>query len=362
MDITGVAVGMMETWGAAPLLATAGLAIGLAFGAAAQASRFCLRAAVLEFGEGRLHDKMAVWLAAFAGAMLLTQLALAAGLIERAAVRQLSAPGSFSGPVIGGLVFGVGMVMARACPSRMLVLSGQGNLRMLVAGMVFAVVGAATWRGLLSPLRLQLANLWPAEAQSRDLARLLALGQPTLIAGATLLLAIALALGWRSRVSAWRMVGAVMVGGAVAAAWTVTALLGAASFGETPVQGITFSGPSSDVLLRVVSPPERPLDFDTMLVPGVFLGAFLAARLTGSFRIEGFSDAATMPRYLVGAALMGFGSMLAGGCAVGAGVTGGAVLSTTALAALTAMWFGALIAQRAERLIDVAAEPSPRRA
>ncbi|MEZ5799744.1 MAG: YeeE/YedE thiosulfate transporter family protein [Nitratireductor sp.] len=30
-----------------------------------------------------------------------------------------------------------------------------------------------------------------------------------------------------------------------------------------------------------------------------------------------------MLRYLVGASLMGFGGMLAGGCAVGAGVTGG---------------------------------------
>ncbi len=39
--------------------------------------------------------------------------------------------------------------------------------------------------------------------------------------------------------------------------------------------------------------------------------------------------------------MMGFGSMLAGGCAVGAGVTGGAILAITAWVALFFMWLGA---------------------
>ena len=38
---------------------------------------------------------------------------------------------------------------------------------------------------------------------------------------------------------------------------------------------------------------------------------------------------------------MGFGSMLAGGCAVGAGVSGGVVLLITAWVALFCMWIGA---------------------
>jgi uncharacterized protein len=50
-----------------------------------------------------------------------------------------------------------------------------------------------------------------------------------------------------------------------------------------------------------------------------------------------------MGRYLFGAALMGFGGMLAGGCAVGAGVTGGAIFALTSWLALTAMWAGALL-------------------
>ena len=36
--------------------------------------------------------------------------------------------------------------------------------------------------------------------------------------------------------------------------------------------------------------------------------------------------------------MMGFGGMLAGGCAVGAGLTGVSVFSLTALVALSSMW------------------------
>lgn len=72
------------------------------------------------------------------------------------------------------------------------------------------------------------------------------------------------------------------------------------------------------------------------------------------WRLEGFGGAYTMPRYIVGAMLMGFGSMLAGGCAVGAGMTGGAIFAVTAWLTLVGMWVGGGIA---DRLID---RPKPR--
>ena len=48
-----------------------------------------------------------------------------------------------------------------------------------------------------------------------------------------------------------------------------------------------------------------------------------------------------MRRYIVGAICMGFGGMLAGGCAVGAGVSGASVFALTAWLALIGMWLGA---------------------
>jgi len=56
-----------------------------------------------------------------------------------------------------------------------------------------------------------------------------------------------------------------------------------------------------------------------------------------------------MLRYIAGAILMGFGSMLAGGCAVGAGITGGALFALTAWLALVGMGSGAGLT---DRLLD----------
>jgi uncharacterized membrane protein YedE/YeeE len=65
-----------------------------------------------------------------------------------------------------------------------------------------------------------------------------------------------------------------------------------------------------------------------------------------------------MERYLLGGGLMGFGSMLAGGCAVGAGMSGGSVFAVTAWLALLCMWIGAAVTQtvlaRSARHSDVA--------
>ena len=85
------------------------------------------------------------------------------------------------------------------------------------------------------------------------------------------------------------------------------------------------------------------LEFDIGLVPGVVLGSFLASILTREFKFEGFENERNMRRALFGAALMGFGGMLAGGCAIGAGVTGGSIFVATAWLALFCMWVGAVI-------------------
>ncbi len=50
-----------------------------------------------------------------------------------------------------------------------------------------------------------------------------------------------------------------------------------------------------------------------------------------------------MRRSMTGAVMMGFGGMLAGGCAIGAGVTGGSIFVATAWLALLCMWIGAMI-------------------
>ncbi|MCX8955427.1 YeeE/YedE thiosulfate transporter family protein, partial [Ruegeria sp. NA] len=88
------------------------------------------------------------------------------------------------------------------------------------------------------------------------------------------------------------------------------------------------------------------LSFGIGLVPGVAIGAAVSAVLSGEWKIEQFGPDTPMERYLVGAVLMGFGAMLAGGCAVGAGLSGGSALSLTAWLAVFSMWVGAVATHR----------------
>lgn len=315
-----------------------GLLVGLAFGACAQASRFCLRSASLEFWRGMPGPSFAVWLLVFGSALLSVQTLLWSGALPAMEVRQLTSVGTLSGAIIGGAMFGIGMILARGCASRLLVLSATGNLRALMTGLLVTVVAQAALSGILSPLRLDLSGLWTVSPEIRNLnlhvpdAFGIVLGG-ALLAGAVLL-ASRSALGWS------RALLSVALGGTIAGGWLFTASLAHVSFEPVSVLSVTFTGPSADTLMALITAPSVPLSFSLGLVPGVAIGACASSLVRREFRIEVFDQSTGMVRYVFGAVLMGFGGMLAGGCAVGAGVTGGSVLSLTAWLALLFMWLG----------------------
>lgn len=333
---------LLDRIGEGPLAALFGLLTGAVFGIAAQRSRFCLRAATVEFARGELGPRIAVWLLCFSTALVWVQGAALSGVFRPEDARIMGVAGSWTGAVIGGLLFGAGMVLARGCSGRLLVLAATGNLRALVSGLVFAVVAQMSLEGWLAPLRQDLAALWTTPGGT-NVNLLAALGLPDW-AGLALGLAIAaLALGLaaRNRIGAPTLVFASGVGFAVALGWVLTFTLAQSAFEPVSVTSATFSGPSANTLMFFLM-PEPVLGFDVGLVPGVFLGAFGAAALAGELKFEGFEGPGPMRRSLLGAALMGFGAMLAGGCAIGAGVTGGSIFAATAWLALAAMWAGAM--------------------
>lgn len=343
MDLSGV----LERWGEAPVLAAGGMFIGLAFGFFAQRSRFCLRSAVTEFWRGQPGEKLAVWLLTFSAAVVAVQALVALHGADLGTARQLASRGSISGALVGGLLFGAGMIMTRGCASRLLVLSATGNLRALLSGLVFAVTAQAALGGALAPLRETISSWWTVEGGApRDLLAITGAGPWGGLAFGALWLAAALWYALRSRRSLWKWLGGLGAGLAVAAGWAFTARVSSLSFEVVAVQGLTFSGPSAEWLMRVLAAPAPRIGFDTGLLPGVFLGAFAGGLAGRELQLEGFKDGYSMRRYIAGAVLMGFGSMLAGGCAVGAGVSGGAVFALTAWIALGAMWLGAGLTDR----------------
>jgi uncharacterized protein len=333
---------LLETWGDGVVLATGGAVIGVLFGFFAQRSRFCLRAAVIEFWHHRFGEKLSVWLLAFSTAVLAVQVLSLTHLLDIGSARQIAARGSLSGALAGGLLFGAGMVLTRGCASRLLVLSANGNLRALLSGLIFAVTAQASLNGALLPLRSTISGWWTVEGGApRDLLAILGVGPWGGLVFGVIWFVAALVFSVRSGWGFWKWVGGIGAGLMVAAAWGFSQWVASTSFQPVQIQGLTFSGPSAEWLMRVLASPAPGIGFDFGLLPGVFAGSFLGAWIGRDLKLEGFGDGYSMTRYILGAMLMGFGSMLAGGCAVGAGVTGGAIFALTAWVTLVGMWGGA---------------------
>lgn len=340
---------LLEAWGDAHVLAAGGALIGLLFGFMAQRSRFCARAAVLECCNSQAGDRFSVWWLALGAALVGTQLLVLGGLLKPATSRFMANPGSVSGAVLGGLLFGAGMILTRGCASRLLILSANGNLRALLSGLVFAVTVQATIAGWLAPVRQFSYNLWPIDGgPARDLQVLTGTAPWGGLAVAGLALITGIYFFWRQHHGRlWLALGAVATGLSIAAGWGFTQAVASQSFEPVAITSLSFSGPSAEWLMRVLSTASVPsFGFDAGLLPATFIGSLLGALIGGDFKFEGFKTENKLGHYLTGAILMGFGAVLAGGCTVGAGMTGGAIFALTAWLTLISIWIGAALTLR----------------
>jgi uncharacterized membrane protein YedE/YeeE len=345
---------LIETFGDHSVLAMGGALIGLFFGFFAQRSKFCARAAVIECCDGTWGSRLAVWLMGFAVAILAVQTIVLVGFLKPESSRHLGSPGSISGAVVGGLMFGMGMIMTRGCASRLLILSANGNLRALLSGLVFAVTVQASISGLLAPARQWVTSLWMVEGgPDRNLLNLTSTWLGLLVG-----IAMGAAALWRLRESeesssnTWNWAGA-FVGLAIALGWGFTQLIASVSFEPIPVQSLSFSSPSAEWLMRTLSTTTSPsFGFDAGLLPGVFVGSLVASVLFSEFKFEGFQTENKLGHYLTGAVLMGFGAVMAGGCTVGSGMSGGAIFSNTAWLTLVSIILGAGLTYKALKSIN----------
>ncbi|MDW4499525.1 YeeE/YedE family protein [Sulfitobacter sp. D35] len=330
-----------------------GLALGAIFGIAAQISRFCLRRAVAG-APGERGSATGVWLAAFATAMLALQLFVAAGLADLGDHRWYAADLPLVGLVVGGLAFGIGMVLTRGCVSRLTVLASGGNLRALGVILVFTIVAHATLKGVLAPLRTALTSVTVNAPYAA----------PSELPGGALLWAVALALpalflAMRSTARRRDLALGGLIGLLAAVGWAMTSVLLMDAFEPQPVQSLAFTLPWSDTLFWTIASTSIQPGFGVGLVAGVIGGAFLSALARGEAKLESFETPRQTLRYLAGAVLMGIGGVLAGGCSVGAGLSGTATLSLAALIVLAAIVIGAkatgLALERNERALHAAA-------
>lgn len=318
--------------------------LGLVFGAAAQISRFCLRRGIVGQGADRA-SALGAWLTALLVAILGTQTAAWLGYVDFSEHRFAAAEVPVLAILVGGILFGAGMVLTRGCVSRLTVLGATGNLRALVVILTFAIVAHATLKGVLALARTSLGSV---TVDAGGAALLSGLPGGALVWGgllAVLIVAVVLRSGARAR----DLGLAAVIGALVPLGWVGTGFLLFDEFDPIALESLSFTAPWSDTLFWTIASTSIPAGFGTGLVGGVILGSFLSAALRGDLELVSFGQPQETLRYLAGGALMGFGGVLAGGCTVGAGLSGVGTLSLAAVLALAAIMAGGRIT---DRLLD----------
>jgi uncharacterized membrane protein YedE/YeeE len=269
--------------------------------------------------------------------------------------------------LLGGFLFGAGMTLASGCGTKTLIRIGNGNLKSVVVFIVLGVVAYTSLRGVLGVVRVGvLEPVAVGFSDGQDLPTLLnhatGIGHGTLQIVITGLLGGGLILFALMRRDFWtadHLLGGIVVGLAIVAGWYLTGHVG---YGENPETlemthfGTNSRGPESVTnvvpfaytleLLMLWTDASRTVTFAIAVVFGIVLGSAAHSTLTGRFRLEGFRTAADTGSHLIGAALMGFGGVVAMGCTFGQGITGISTLALGSIVTFLAIVAGAAVTMK----------------
>ncbi len=352
-------------------MVVSGLAVGVAAGFVLQRGRFCMNSAFRDtiFIQDYTFLKASViaLLVAMVGANLLEDI----GQIEQLR-RQVFAP---VGNILGGYIFGLGIVLAGGCGSGVWFRVGEGLVSAFFTVLGFMIAITASQTGILSPLVQGLRSFTigldeegafvTGDDIETDLTLYNIFGVDELfgipIKWIVIAVLIAAALPWLLK-EKWQKpqkgfaapVTGLLIGLIVVVAWWASEVWGGGA------RGVSYTGPTAELFrgimnlnflpdvfysseelldlydeLDIFPPRSNAFTWSSFLVLGTPIGAFLSAKGLKEFKWV-VPDAPTMVKVFCGGLIMGFGAVLGGGCNVGHGLTG---FSTLAISSIVATLF-----------------------
>ncbi len=342
----------------------ASFAICVAFGALAQRTHFCTMGAVSDIFNMGNWTRMRMWGMAVGVAMIGFYGMAWLGWIDATQTIYSSGRVIWLSALVGGALFGFGMVLASGCGSKTLVRIGEGSLKSLVVFCVMGLAAYATMRGLTAQLRSRTVDLVAFEmpAGSGLPAWLAAnLGLDARLTGLLMALGVGGALlAWALRDAEFRTSGNSLlaglgIGAVIAGMWWVIGHFGfVAEHPETleatylgtaggRMQALSFTSPMARTIDWVINyDAKQVLTLGVVSVIGVVAGALAYALASGTFQWEGFSSTQDTALHLGGAVCMGVGGVTAGGCTVGQGLSGISTLSLISVIAVVGIMLGAV--------------------
>lgn len=338
------------------------IVLGLSLGFILQKGRFCLNSA---FRDIIFMKDMTLFRAylfalviAIVGSNLMEDMGWLkvfdpdSGALETAALmRQSFVPVA---NILGGFLFGLGIVLAGGCASGIVYRIGEGQLSALIAILGFFFGAVMTADGLLSPVNNYLKSFSvEINGQSGPAIWDIFGGGPALkwltiaifaVGVLTFVFAGKPEFKSKSKGFAWGTTG-VLIGLLTVVAWWVSSYFGGAA------RGMSVSGPVREffyVLLTKSTHSNYPEfsffgifrgSWGMFFILAVPVGAWLSAVALKEFKWK-IPPATEFLTVFFGSILMGIGAVIAGGCNLGHGVTGMSTMAVSSLVAIISIILG----------------------
>ncbi|PIT73505.1 transporter [Limnohabitans sp. G3-2] len=335
-------------------------------GALFHRSHFCTMGAISDwFLMGNTH-RAKQWAVAVAVAVLGFGLLSWHGAISPLNTIYANPQLSWLSLLLGGFLFGVGMVIGSGCASKSLVRLGGGNLKSLVVLMAMGISALATLRGLTAVWRVNVLDpvsigTGPGPFVGQWLASVTEWGTPvSIFVAACGVFAAVMFWVFKDRESVpWpEVISGAAIGVLVVGLWWVSGVMGFVSEHPETLESVflaTSSGRMESMSLTApvaygwdalmyFSDGSKKLSLGMVSALGLFLGAWAHAFWQGQFRWEGFQQTEDLVLHLLGGALMGMGGVLAMGCTIGQGLSGLSTLSLGSFLAVFGIVVGAVAA------------------
>jgi len=351
--------------------------ISVVMGAVVHKTNFCTMGAVSDWVNIGDTARMKAWLLAMVVALLGVTVLQYLDVFSLDSSRPPYRTSNFAWAryFFGGLLFGIGMTLASGCGNKILVRIGGGNMKsvlvFLVAGIFAYLMTKTDFYGIvfhswMQYLTIDFSQYDMAYQDLASVAQGLVGGVATdlyrLFLG-LLLSFLGLAYVFKSsniRSSFDNILGGVVVGAAVVAAWYATGgTLGQAwqeeaeFMDQVPLgvatQSFTFINPMGETLDYLSQAADNLyLTFGVVAVAGVIIGSFVYAVVSRNFRLEWFSSKEDFVTHMIGGVLMGVGGVLAMGCTIGQGVSGISTLSLGSFMAFGSIVLGSALTMKVQ--------------
>ncbi|KAB7884376.1 YeeE/YedE family protein [Poseidonibacter ostreae] len=329
-----------------------GLVLGTIFGMVAQKQQFCFSGSIKDYILTKSTKRGASVIMAMIVAIIATAIMSSIFELDLSESKYYKENINYFVIIAGGILFGIGMMLADGCGNRQLIKFAQGDNNSLITIIFIGIFAYATTKGLLYGVMSPIINNETLIQLSSYI--------PNITMNIYLVLAVLVAILLfiiKKVKRIFTLWDGVVVGILISLAWYISGVVGAESMErEIALDGITFVYPTAKTVELFMYYEVNEFSFPIALVCGVLLGTFIMSFINKKYSF-GCTAAQNINRTkynMIGGALMGTGGVLSIGCTVGQGLTGLSTLAfASALAIISIMVSGtitALILNRKNKL------------